>query len=185
MKRIITEYINENIQAKKMISVCDIERIAKTIICSLKKGGTVYWMGNGGSAADAQHLSCELVSKFRRERKALSSVSLTTNTSILTAVSNDYSFDDVFYRQVQALVKPVDVVVGISTSGTSRNIVKAMKEANFIGAVTIAFTGRSGGVLSRYSDFMLCIPSDKTSIIQECHIMAGHIICMIIEDELT
>lgn len=147
-------------------------------------GHTVFFCGNGGSAADAQHLAAEFVGRFVRERDGLPAVALTTDTSILTAVGNDYGFDTVFSRQVKALARPGDLVIGLSTSGNSANVLMAFEAAQKIGAKTIAFTGRSGGKMKAIADCTIAVPADVTARIQEMHIMIGHILCEWI-DEVT
>jgi D-sedoheptulose 7-phosphate isomerase len=144
-------------------------------------GGKVLWCGNGGSAADCQHLAAVLVGRFRRERRGLSSIALTTDTSVLTAIGNDYGFDEVFRRQVEALCTSRDVVVGISTSGNSRNVCAALNEAKKIGAFTIGFTGLGGGEMAKLCNAALQIASKDTARIQEAHILAGHLLCDWIE----
>ncbi len=184
---LISEYIKETILIKKELQINhipEIARIAEAIIEAYRKGHKVVWFGNGGSAADAQHLACELVSRFYFDRKALASIALTTNTSELTAIANDYSFTQVFARQVEALVNPGDVVIGISTSGNSPNVVEGIKKAKQLGAITVAFTGSTGGALSREVDYLINVPSDTTPHIQESHIMVGHIICYLVEKEM-
>jgi D-sedoheptulose 7-phosphate isomerase len=161
-----------------------IIQIAKLIANAYRKGNKVFWFGNGGSAADAQHLACELVSRFFIERKALASIALTTNTSELTAIANDYDFNQVFARQIEALVNQGDIVIGISTSGNSSNVIEGVKKAKQLGATTIAFTGATGGKLKGLVDFLLAVPSEVTPHIQESHIMIGHIICYLVEKEL-
>jgi D-sedoheptulose 7-phosphate isomerase len=186
-KKLISDYIEKSIQTKKEILDTKIEiinQITKEIINAYKQKNKVIWFGNGGSAADAQHLACELVSKFYLERNALASIALTTNTSELTAIANDYNFNRVFARQVEALVNPRDIVIGITTSGNSLNVIEGIKEAKLCGAVTIGFTGASGGKLKENVDYLLAVPSEDTPHIQESHIMIGHIICYLIEKEL-
>ena len=188
-KNLISDYIEKSIQTKKEVLKTRVEviaQIAKEIVDAYKRGNKVLWFGNGGSAADAQHLACELVSKFYLERKALASIALTTNTSELTAIANDYDFDQVFARQVEALVNPEDIVIGISTSGNSPNVIEGIEEAKRRGAITIAFTGASGGKLKGNGnvDYLLTVPSEDTPRIQESHIMIGHIICYLVEKEL-
>ena len=161
-----------------------ITEIADEIVRAYRKGNKVVWFGNGGSAADAQHLSAELVGKFYLKRKALASIALTTNTSILTAVSNDYNFSEIFARQVEALVNQGDVVIGISTSGDSQNVIQGIEQAKQIGAVAVAFTGATGGKLKKSVDYLIAVPSTDTPQIQESHIMLGHIICYLVEKEL-
>jgi D-sedoheptulose 7-phosphate isomerase len=186
-KNLISDYIEKSIRIKKEIVKTKVEiinQIVKEIIDAYKRKNKVLWFGNGGSAADAQHLACELVGKFYLERKALTSIALTTNTSELTAIANDYSFNRVFARQVEALVNPRDIVVGITTSGNSLNVIEGIKEAKLRGAVTIGFTGASGGKLKENVDYLLAVPSEDTPHIQESHIMIGHIICYLVEKEL-
>ena len=155
----------------------EFERIACEISRAILGGNKVLWCGNGGSAADSQHLSAELIGRFRRERRGLPSIALTTDTSILTAVANDYGFEKVFQRQVEALCLKGDVFVGISTSGNSRNVCAAQETAQQLGAFTVAFTGEDGGVLAGTADAVLRVPSRDTARIQEAHILCGHILC--------
>ena len=152
---------------------------------TLAGGGTIYWIGNGGSAADAQHLAGELVGRLRRARKALSSIALTTNTSLLTSIVNDDSFDAVFSRQVEALLRPADMLIAISTSGKSESILQAVVVANERGAFTVGWSGETGGGLAKLSKLCLKIPSRDTQRIQEAHITIGHIVCGIVEDMLV
>ncbi len=186
-QNIILDYIKRSIRTKKDLAVSQTEiivQIAEEIIGAYRRGNKVLWFGNGGSAADAQHLACELVSRFRLERKALASIALTTNTSELTAIANDYNFNRIFARQVEALVNSGDVVVGITTSGNSPNVIEGIDEAKHRGAITVGFAGATGGKLKGYVDFLLTIPSEETPHIQEAHIMVGHIICYLVEKEL-
>lgn len=163
----------------------DIRKFSDYCKIALANKNTIYFMGNGGSAADSQHLAAELVGRFQKERRGLPAIALTTDTSILTSIGNDYSYDEVFRRQVEALVKSGDVVVGISTSGNSSNIVKAIQEAKRIGAVTIGLTGQGGGKLAELCDLCIKVPSKVTARIQEAHIMIGHIVCQLIEEGIT
>jgi D-sedoheptulose 7-phosphate isomerase len=158
-----------------------IERIASLMSDAILAGKKIVWCGNGGSAADAQHLAAELVGRFLRERRGLPSIALTTNTSILTAVGNDLGYDQVFSRQVEALCVAGDVLVGISTSGNSRNVCAALETAQGIGVRTIAFTGEGGGQMTRLAEVTLAIPSLETPRIQEAQILCGHMICDYIE----
>ncbi|WP_462157498.1 D-sedoheptulose-7-phosphate isomerase [Pseudoalteromonas sp. GB56] len=144
---------------------------------ALQAGGKVIWFGNGGSAADAQHLAAEFVVRYKKERGPLASIALTTDTSILTAHSNDYHFDTVFERQVQALCKPEDLVIGLTTSGTSANINLALAAANEIGAYTVALTGREGGEVKNIAKLPIIIANDETARIQEAHMFIGHWLC--------
>jgi len=158
-----------------------LERIATEMTRAIQNGNKVLWCGNGGSAADSQHLAAELMGRFRRERCSLPSIALTTDTSILTAVANDYGYEKVFQRQVEGLCVKGDIVVGISTSGNSRNVSAALETARGMGALTVAFTGRTGGVLGNVANLTLRIPSDDTPRIQEAHILCGHMVCDFIE----
>jgi len=180
--------IRKSIETKQRLAeecLDDIIQMARVITTALMKGRKVVFFGNGGSAADAQHISAELVGKFKRARPALRASALTTNTSILTAIGNDIGFDEIFSRQVQATLEPEDVAVGISTSGRSANVIKGVEEARRIGAKTIALTGSGGGLLGSLCDHMVIVPSDDTQRIQECHIMIGHIVCELIDETLA
>jgi D-sedoheptulose 7-phosphate isomerase len=148
---------------------------------SLQSGGKVIWMGNGGSAADAQHLAAEFMVRYKNERGPLASIALTTDTSILTAHSNDYHFDTVFERQVKGLCKPEDLVIGLTTSGTSANINLALSAANEIGAFTVALTGRDGGKVKDIAKLPIIITNDETARIQEAHMFIGHWLCEAID----
>lgn len=161
-----------------------LQRIATQMYHSLKAGGTIYWCGNGGSAADAQHLAAEFVGRFLRERRALPSIALNTNTSVLTAIANDYGYEHVFRRQIEALCGPKDVVIGISTSGASANVCAALEAARRIDAYTIAFTGLRDGPLASVAHDTLRIASTETPRIQEGHILCGHMLCDYIEQSL-
>ena len=154
-----------------------LHSIAEQMTRAILDGNKVLWCGNGGSAADSQHLAAELMGRFQRERCALPSIALTTDTSILTAVANDYGYEKVFARQLEALCQKGDVTVGISTSGASENVCCALQTARRLGAFTVAFTGESGGQLAEIADAALCIPSKNTARIQEAHILCGHMIC--------
>lgn len=160
------------------------EVFARTVhLCrtALNRGGKIVFFGNGGSAADAQHLAAELVVRYRQERPAMAAIALTTDSSILTACANDYSYDHIFTRQVEALVRPEDAVIGISTSGNSPNVLAGLEAARRLGAVTIGFTGRDGGKMPSLCDALLVVPSDVTARIQEMHIMIGHALCDLLE----
>ena len=158
---------------------------ADLLIAALRGGGTIYVCGNGGSAADAQHIAGELVGRFLRERQALACVALTTNSSLLTCIGNDYSFDEVFARQVRALVRPGDALWAISTSGSSPNILRAAEAARLRGAKVLAMTGRSGGRLKDLADVALCVPADSTPRIQQGHLALLHLLCGLVEDNLA
>ncbi|NQU95829.1 MAG: D-sedoheptulose 7-phosphate isomerase [Candidatus Omnitrophica bacterium] len=162
-----------------------IEKIAKTIIDALKKGGKVLVFGNGGSAADSQHMVAELVGRFKKERKAIPAIALTTNTSSLTALSNDYGYEVSFKRQIEALGKKGDVAVAISTSGSAKNVTQAVGLAREMGLSTIALTGKNGGNLKSVSELAFIVESNDTPRIQEAHILIIHILCELIENSLT
>lgn len=161
-----------------------VQRIVDAIVAAFRGGRKVLWMGNGGSAADAQHLAAEFSGRFLRERRGLPSEALSTNTSAVTAISNDYGYDRVFARQVEAFAVPGDVVIGITTSGTSNNIRLGLEEAKKRGAVTVAFTGNGGGPVCEVADFSLLGPNGYSAIVQEVHITMGHIICDLVEQKL-
>lgn len=154
-----------------------LETIARAMSSVLRNGGKILWCGNGGSAADSQHLAAEIVGRFRRERRGLPSIALTTDTSVLTAVANDYGYDAVFSRQVEALGNTGDLLVGISTSGNSQNVVQAITAARAQGLVTVAFTGTGGGKLGTLADYLFAVESRDTARIQEAQILAGHMLC--------
>lgn len=161
-----------------------IARAALEISKRMAKGGLVMFCGNGGSAADAQHLAAELQGRFIFDRKPLAATALTTNTSTLTAIGNDYGFDEVFDRQVIGLGKPGDVLIGLSTSGNSKNVIRGFDAALKIGILTIGLTGSGGGAMAEVCDICLKVPSDHTARIQEMHIAIGHALCEIIERKL-
>lgn len=160
-----------------------VTRIAETITATFRAGGKLVLFGNGGSAADAQHVAAEFVSRFKLERAALPALALTTDTSILTAIGNDYHFDQVFARQVQALVRPGDLAAGISTSGTSPDVLNGIVAARECGARTVGFTGRRGGRLRDLADLCYHAPSDDTALIQQAHISVWHAICLVVEQD--
>ncbi|MFH1784378.1 MAG: SIS domain-containing protein [bacterium] len=186
MRDFIKECLKENINTTKLLAskkIHEIKKISKAIIKAYKRKRKVVFFGNGGSAADAQHLAAEFVCRFKKNRSALNAIALTVNTSILTAIGNDFEYKDIFSRQVEAIVQKGDVVVGISTSGTSPNVIEAIKKAKEMGAVTVGFT-KQGTLLADEADIALDVPSDDTPRIQEAHITVGHIICAIVENEL-
>lgn len=166
-------------QANTIIEIADI------CTDSLRKGGKIMFCGNGGSAADSQHLAAEFVGRYKLERSALNSIALTVDTSILTAIGNDYGYDDVFRRQVEGLGKPGDVLIGLSTSGNSINVLRAFEQAESMGIKTIAFTGKSGGKMMQAASVCLNVPAEVTNHIQELHITSGHLICEIVENKLS
>ena len=184
--------ITDAIQAhKKLIDqfehsgIDTVTSAVEMITDCLKNGGGVYICGNGGSAADSQHIACELVGRFRRERKALPIIAFSTDTSVITAIGNDYNFDELFTRQVEAFVKPGDILWALSTSGSSTNVVAAAKLAKQKGAKVIAFTGRAKSKLEQISDLCLCLEAEWTSTAQEGHQLAYHIICDLVEQNFT
>jgi D-sedoheptulose 7-phosphate isomerase len=161
-----------------------VVKVAEAMTKCLRSGNKILFFGNGGSAADAQHLAAELSGRFLKERKSLSGWALTTNSSVLTAIGNDYSFDDVFARQVQGIGSPEDVAFALSTSGNSPNVLRALAVAREKKLVTVGLTGRTGGKLPNAVDHCICIPSDQTPRVQEAHILTGHILCELIEETL-
>ncbi len=161
-----------------------IAEISSLVIAAFRNGHKLFLFGNGGSASDAEHIATELSGRFKLERPSLPALSLTANTSTLTAIANDYGFEMLFSRQLEGLATKDDVVIGISTSGNSPNVIQGLKFANSIGATTIAMTGKSGGKLKEFADYCLCIPSDDTPRIQEAHILIGHILCDLVEKDL-
>lgn len=190
MKDFITNYISDSINTKENILnntelISKIEKASNMIIESYKNGGKVLTAGNGGSAGDAQHIAAEFVSKFFLERPALSAISLTTNTSILTSIGNDYDHEIVFARQIQAHGNKGDVFIAISTSGNSKNVVKAAEAAQKLGLKVIGLIGQKPSLLDNFCDIAIKIPSDVTPIIQESHIMIAHIICALVEKHIT
>lgn len=162
-----------------------IERCRQCLTAALRAGGKILVMGNGGSAADAQHFAAELVGRFLRERRALAAIALTTDTSILTALGNDYGFDAIFARQVEALARPGDVVMAISTSGNSANLIQALDRARAMGCTTVGLLGRDGGRAVTAVDLALIVPSAETPRIQEMHALIVHILCDLVERDLA
>ncbi|PIN86220.1 phosphoheptose isomerase [Candidatus Woesearchaeota archaeon CG10_big_fil_rev_8_21_14_0_10_44_13] len=189
MKEFILESLGNSIDVKKKIAETLTEEIilvVNKIIESCRKGGKLILFGNGGSASDAQHIATELIHQFElKGRRAIPAIALTTNTSLITAIGNDWGFDRIFERQVEGLVKKGDVVIGLTTSGNSTNVIKGLVQAKKNGAFTIAFTGRGGGAIKDIADISLIVPSDSTPRIQEAHITVGHIICHLIEREVA
>jgi D-sedoheptulose 7-phosphate isomerase len=182
----ITDIIKASIDVKQQLLadealVNQIATVTDVITKAFQNGNAVYFAGNGGSAADAQHLAAEFSGRFYKDRKALPSDALHCNSSYLTAVANDYSYDVIYARLLEGLAKPGDVLVGISTSGNSGNIVKAFEMAKTIGVTTIGFTGQKGGKMKDLGDYLINVPSNTTPRIQESHILVGHIICELVE----
>ena len=187
-KQALKNEIKESIEVKTLL--CDSEfildkitEIAVACVDSLSDGGKIIFCGNGGSFADAQHLSAEFTSRFLFDRPALASIALGTNNSGLTAMGNDYGYENIFSRELEALGKPEDILIGITTSGNSLNIIKGVDAAKKIGITTFILTGQSGGKLKDLAD-CVHIPSNDTARIQECHILVGHIICGFVEKEM-
>ena len=185
----ISSIINESIKVKHTLLgdvklIAQIDTVVKVITTAFQNGNSVYFAGNGGSAADAQHLAAEFSGRFYKDRKALPSEALHCNTSYLTAVANDYSYEVIYARLIEGITKPGDVLVGISTSGNSGNIVKAFEMAKTKQVVTIGFTGDQGGKMKKISDYLINVPSNDTPRIQESHILVGHIICELVESNI-
>ncbi len=184
MDSFITQYITSHLQATERVQAKltdSISQAANIIFDKISNGGKLLICGNGGSASDAQHIAAEFVNRFRRERSPLPAIALTTDTSVITSISNDYSFDQVFSKQVEALAQTNDVLLAISTSGTSPNIIMALKAAKAKQCVTISLTGKTGGDMPALSDLSIIIPDESTPIIQEMHLMVEHLICDIVE----
>ena len=187
MRERIKDILLESIQVKEEIlrnQIGAIAEIAELMIDCLKKDGKVIIFGNGGSASDSQHIAAELVGRFKKDRSALAGIALTSNTSILTSLANDYGYDVVFSRQIEALGKKNDVVLGISTSGKAKNVALGIKQAKKMGIKTVALSGGDGGDIVKLADVSLVVPSKITARIQEAHITIAHIICEMIEQEL-
>ena len=161
-----------------------LEQIATEISSALDRGNKILPCGNGGSAADSQHIAAEFVGRFKRERRSLPAIALTTDTSVLTALANDYSYEDIFSRQVEGLGQRGDILIALSTSGTSKNVVEAVKRAKEMGLIVIGFTGKSGGELKKLADFNFSAGSQKTPHVQEMHITALHAVSEVVEDTL-
>ncbi len=179
--------LQESIDTKKALLSTNLDvirEVADIIVKAFKNNHRLYLIGNGGSAADAQHIAGELIGRFKMNRRPLPAVALTTDTSIITALANDFGYDTCFARQVEALAASGDVLLAFSTSGHSKGILNAVQIAKNLGAVTIGFTGKDGGLLKNAVDICLKIPSNNTPRIQECHITVGHIVCSIVEREL-
>jgi D-sedoheptulose 7-phosphate isomerase len=183
----IRDNFSEHLEViQKVSEACaeDIAVVGQLMVDVLAQGGTIYWCGNGGSAADSQHLAAELVGRFKGDRRALRSAALSTDSSVLTCVANDYSYDSIFSRQIEALGRAGDLLVGISTSGNSGNVLKAFEVAKQLGLHTVGLLGKDGGKAKRIADHSIVIPSDATARIQESHILIGHTFCDLIEEGL-
>ena len=183
IKLTLTE-ISDNFQKLADLCESDIDYASKVMIDALKNNKKIMFCGNGGSAADSQHLSAELVGRYKRNRKPLAAIALTTDTSVITAISNDFSFDDIFSRQIEAIGKKGDVLYAISTSGNSENVIKAIHQASKSGIKVIGLTGQNSKKFSDICDCIIKVPAKRPDRIQEMHIAVGQIICEIIEDKL-
>ncbi|GBC63114.1 phosphoheptose isomerase [Desulfonema ishimotonii] len=180
MKKIVFDILNESLSVKEAFVRENADRIvhgADRIATCLTGGHKLLLFGNGGSAADAQHIAAEFVNRFRIERAPLAAIALTTDTSVLTSIGNDYAFDEIFSKQVRAIGQPDDIALGISTSGNSPNVVGAFKVAREMGLVTVGLTGQGGGKVAEYSDILFAVGSAVTARIQETHITLGHMLC--------
>ena len=185
----VIKLIEASIAAKRdllhnSVLVSIVAKVSEVLIKALRQGNKALLFGNGGSAADAQHIAAEFVGRFAFDRPALPALALSVNTSCVTAIGNDYGFDQVFSRQIEAIARPGDVAIGITTSGNSPNVLRAVTAARKIGLRTVGLTGRSGGKLKECVDYCICVPSEETPRIQECHILVGHIISGLVEYEL-
>lgn len=186
-KSIISRNFAEHKQITDQLDdVCGeaVAQIGDLLVDSLKNEGCIFWCGNGGSAADSQHLAAELVGRFNNDRRALRSIALSTDTSVITSVANDFGYDDIFSRQIEGLGRKGDVLVGMTTSGNSENILRAFKAAKSMGVKTVALLGKGGGKAIEMADITLVVPTDSTARIQESHILIGHILCELIEEGL-
>lgn len=185
MEKIINNVIDKHIQTINFLKgkTRVLEEIASVFISTIKNHGKIIFFGNGGSAADAQHLTAELIGRFKKKRKPLPAMALTTNTSVLTALGNDFGFDEIFAYQIEALADAKDVVVGISTSGDSGNVIKGIQKAKSKSIKTVGLLGKDGGDLKNMVDINLVIPEQETARIQEAHIVIGHLLCEIVEEE--
>ncbi|MCX7743624.1 MAG: D-sedoheptulose 7-phosphate isomerase [Flavobacteriales bacterium] len=183
---IVDEFNEHKLLTEKCLNVLQSEILQAADICleAAKKRNTIFFFGNGGSAADAEHLAAEFTGRYQMERKGLPAIALTAGSASITSISNDFGFDNVFSRQLEALAKKNDVCIGISTSGKSPNVTKALEKAKIMGCKTIALTGKEGGDISEICDVSIIVPSDITSRIQEMHILIGHIICYLVESRL-
>ncbi|MDD5432894.1 MAG: D-sedoheptulose 7-phosphate isomerase [Candidatus Omnitrophica bacterium] len=187
MRDEITDILLESIHVKEQIlrnNIGQIKEIADILIESLKKGGKALIFGNGGSAADAQHMAAEFIGRFKKDRSALAAISLNTNTSVLTSLANDYGYEVIFAKQVEALGQKNDIIFAISTSGKAKNVALGIKQAKKMGIRSIALTGGDGGELAKLADVALIVPSNITARIQESHITIIHIICELVEQTL-
>jgi D-sedoheptulose 7-phosphate isomerase len=185
----ISDSIRDSIGVKELLlgnseTVSTIAKVSECLVNSMKNGNKLFLFGNGGSAADAQHIAAEFVGRFAFDRPALPALALSVNTSCVTAIGNDYGFDLVFSRQLEALARPGDIAIGISTSGNSSNVLHGLLVSREMRMCTVAFTGCTGGKLKGAADYCICAPSNKTPRIQECHILIGHIISELVEKSI-
>jgi D-sedoheptulose 7-phosphate isomerase len=164
--------------------IAAVSKVSQIVVRAVDEGNKLFLLGNGGSAADAQHIAAEFVGRFAFDRPALPALALSVNTSCVTAIGNDYGFDQVFSRQIEALGRPGDVAIGISTSGNSQNVLCGISVAKKMGLHTVGLTGHGGGKLKSVADYCICVPSDQTPRIQECHILIGHIISELVEESI-
>jgi len=186
MEKIIEHIFKESISVKKASLAANKDKIVETVklfIEAMKNNNKIMFCGNGGSAADSQHIAAEFIGRFQKERRALPAIALTTDTSILTALGNDYSYDIVFARQIEGLGAQGDIVFGISTSGNSKNVIEGIKKAKKMGLKTVSLTGNDGGELARLTDISLIVPCKVTARIQESHICIEHTICELVENQ--
>ena len=184
----IHSIFEESIRVKQDTLKDNAEKIAQTVqavIDTFRSGGKIFFCGNGGSAADSQHIAAEFIGRFQKERRSLPAIALTTDSSILTALGNDYGYDVVFARQIEGLGKSGDLLFGISTSGNSKNVIEAVKKAKSMGIKTVSLTGGSGGELAKLTDINLNVPSKSTARIQESHLCMEHTICDLVEEEMA
>lgn len=189
MINFIKSKINDSINLKtallnNAVLLNNVQQLVKEVVQAYKNGGKVLWCGNGGSAADAQHLAAELSGRFYYDRPPLFSEALHVNTSYITAVANDYSYEIIYSRLLAAMGKKGDILIGLSTSGNSKNVIKALEKGNELGLITVGFTGETGGQMKALSKYLINIPSKDTPRIQECHMLLGHTICEMVEIEL-
>ena len=187
---LVEDLIKQSISVKEKIlhdgtMLKAIEKVSQVIIKSLQNHGKILLCGNGGSASDSQHIAAEFIGRFQCNRDSLPAISLNENTAVLTAVAHDYGYQEVFARAVEGLMKPEDVLIGISTSGDSENVYRAILKAKEIGGCTVALVGKTGGKIKEPADYNIVVPSDCTARIQESHIMIGHIICEIVENNFN
>lgn len=189
MINIIKEYINSSLETKQKILndneiLQKVEKISKFIVNALQNDNKILFVGNGGSASDCDHLATEFVSKFYKDRHAFNAISLTSNNALITALSNDFGYDNAFSRQIEAIGKKGDVLIALSTSGNSKNIIQSINVANEMELTTIGLTGQKECQMDNLCNILVKIPSQETPIIQECQMTLGHLICKIVEDEL-